>query len=133
METVNVVTFYSPGTFVSETTDIPIDSWDVEKAKEIAQGIVERHSSRPYGFRFRKRTLALTGQAVDVETSNFYWLGGKVLTLDEVRKLAEEDSRLVTLAKNMEYNDIPKVVMNDNSWRFTGPLEEGDVVLDFTV
>jgi hypothetical protein len=31
------VTFYSPGTFFAETSEKPIDSWDVEKAKDEAE------------------------------------------------------------------------------------------------
>ena len=42
------VTFYSPGTFVSETSTEPIDSWDVEKAVAMSRGIVERHGAKPY-------------------------------------------------------------------------------------
>lgn len=129
METVNVVTFYSPGTFVSEMSDVPIDSWDIEKAKELARGIKERHNATPYGFRFRKRTLSVTGQAVDTETSCFYWLGGQVLTLQEVKDLNDPKHKI--LISNMECNNIAKIVINDNSWRFTGPLEEGDVVLEW--
>ena len=50
------VTFFSPGTFVSETTEKEIDSWDVEKAKELARSIKERHGATPYGFRFITRS-----------------------------------------------------------------------------
>ena len=37
------VTYYSPGTFVAETTEEPIDSWDVEVAKKRAKNIKERY------------------------------------------------------------------------------------------
>ncbi len=50
------VVFYSPGTFVSETTEKSIDSWDVEKAVTMAKSIKERHSSIPYGFQFITRS-----------------------------------------------------------------------------
>ena len=30
---------------------------------------------------------------------------------------------------NMRINGYDKIVVNDNSWRWTGVLEEGDVVL----
>lgn len=31
----------------------------------------------------------------------------------------------------MRNNGIKKVVINDNSWRFTGPLRDDDVMLDW--
>lgn len=80
METVNVVTFYSPGTFVSETSDVPIDSWDIEKAKELARGIKERHNATPYGFRFRKRTLK-------VITDRKQWIEARTAQIEELKKL----------------------------------------------
>ncbi len=49
------VTFLSPGTFVHEETTNPIDSWDVEKACNMAHKIVERHASRPFAFQFSTR------------------------------------------------------------------------------
>ncbi len=39
------VTFYSPGTFVSEETTNPIGSWDVAAAMKMAHGIVERYAA----------------------------------------------------------------------------------------
>jgi len=50
------VTFYSPGTFVSEESSLPIDAWDVDKAKEMAHDVVERYGATPYGFRFTTRS-----------------------------------------------------------------------------
>ena len=44
------VTFYSPGTFVAETSCLPIDSWNVDEAREMAHGIKERHGATPWGF-----------------------------------------------------------------------------------
>lgn len=41
------VTFLSSGTFVSEQTTREIDSWDVNKAKEMARSVLERHDSTP--------------------------------------------------------------------------------------
>lgn len=41
------VTFYSPGTFMAEASEYPIASWDVEKAKKMAEGVRERHGAVP--------------------------------------------------------------------------------------
>jgi len=51
------VTFYSPGTLFSEGTIRDIDIRDPEHclklACKMAKSIIERHSSKPYGFKFR--------------------------------------------------------------------------------
>jgi len=52
----NFVTFYSPGTFVSEETTKDIDSWNIQEAESMAESIKERHGAKPYGFRFTTRS-----------------------------------------------------------------------------
>lgn len=49
------VTFYSPGTFMAEMTEKPIDSWDVKAAVKMAKSVKERYGATPYGFRFTTR------------------------------------------------------------------------------
>lgn len=124
------VTFYSPGTFCAETTEIEIAAWDVQAAKAIAREIRERHNARPYGFRFTTR-----GRGPDdldskvTNTSPMYYLGGKVETLAEVKARAKESDRV--LISNMEGNGWDRIITNDNSWRWTQPLNYNDVVLDW--
>lgn len=117
------VTFASPGTFVSETTTKEIDSWDVEKAKEIARTIVERHGATPYGFRFEtwdddKRTAS----------SQMYFLGGQVRTYEMVLLMNLPGEEI--LRSNMKYNDIKRVITNQNSYTSTLPMEDDDVVIE---
>lgn len=124
------VTFFSPGTFVAETTERPIDSWDVEKAMEMAHDIIERHGATPYGFQFTTRAR---GDA-DLDSkqsaqSPLYHLGGRIETLADVE--ARNDPNDAVLRSNMRCNDIAKVVINDNSYRSVRPLGETDVVLDW--
>src|SRR6266853_469139 len=124
------VTFYSPGTFIAETTTKPIESWDVETAKGMAHEIVERYNATPYGFRFSTRSRQddeLDSQ--ETASSNFYFLGGKVETLAEVE--ARNDPKEHILRQNMRCNHWDKIVVNDNSWRATQPLDKDDVVLDW--
>jgi len=129
---VHFVRFFSPGTIVAETTELPIDSWDVEKAKEMARGIVERHGATPYGFMFLTRSREEKDLDSHVsERSPIYYLGGKVETLAEVKARATKDDRI--LVTNMECNGYDRVITNTNSWRFTGPLQPGDVVLEWEV
>lgn len=124
------VQFYSPGTFVAEVTERPIDSWDVEQAKGMVPSIKERYGATPYGFRFVTRSREeheLDSQVS--ERSPMYYLGGKVETLADVEARATaEDSILLA---NMRCNGIDRIVTNDNSWRATLPLNAGDVVLDW--
>jgi hypothetical protein len=124
------VTFYSPGTFVAEDTTKPIASWDVDIAKQMARDIKERHAAVPYGFRFTTRSRGEEDlDSKVIATSPMYFLGGKVETLEEVKARAtKEDSILVS---NLEVNGYARIVTNNNSWRWTQPLQPDDVVLDW--
>jgi hypothetical protein len=123
------VTFYSPGTFVAEETTKPIASWDTDQAVAMARAVSERYDAKPYGFRFstRARTDADLDSKV-IKRSGLYWLGGKVETFDEVKARATEKDRI--LVDNMRINGYDRIVTNDNSWRWTQPLDAEDVVLD---
>jgi hypothetical protein len=126
------VTFYSPGTFVAETTEKPIDSWDVKKAMSMARAIKERYDAMPYGFRFSTRSRG--DEELDSKiaaTSPLYWLGGKVETLAQVKARATKKDEI--LVSNMEINHYDRIITNTNSWSWTQPLMPGDVVLDFKV
>lgn len=124
------VTFYSPGTFVAETSTKPIASWDVDAAKEMARDIKERHSAVPYGFRFltRSRGPEDLDSSVTAE-SPLYYLGGTVETLAQVKARATE--RDTILIANMEGNGHDRIITNTNSWRWTQPLKPTDVVLEW--
>jgi len=124
------VTFFSPGTFVAETTEKPVDSWDVEAAKSMARSIKERYGATPYGFRFSTRERKDDElDSKETKRSPMYYLGGKVETLAQVKKRATDKDRI--LIANMECNGWSRIITNDNSWRVTRPLEKGDVVLEF--
>lgn len=126
------VTFFSPGTFVPEQTTKPIEKWDSNKAVELARGITERYSAKPYGFQFSTR--GRSDKDLDskvIKQSPIYYLGGKVRTAAEV--LAGTDPKEKILRSNVEYNGIKKVITNDNSWRFVGAFNDGDVLLDVKI
>ena len=125
------VTFYSPGTFVSETTEEPITSWDIDIAVEMSTKILERYEARPYGFRFSTRERGQKDLDSKVtKTSNLYYLGGDILTLEQVK--ARKDPKDKILISNMECNHLDKIIENRNSWLFTGALEKNDVVIDMS-
>lgn len=125
------VTFYSPGTFVHETSTREIGSWDVAAACEMACIVVERHNATPFGFQFSTRSRGPNDlDSKQTAQSPMYYLGGTVLTLADVK--ARHDPKDHILIANMEGNGIARVVQNDNSWRTVQSLNEGDVVLDWT-
>lgn len=122
------VIFFSPGTFFAEQSQQSMDSWDVDKAVEMSKGIKERHGATPYGFCFTTRTRKDDElDSKETKRSGMYYLGGKVWTLEEIKRRADpKDSILIS---NMEANGYARVITNDNSWRWTQPLGDEDVVL----
>ena len=133
--TKHYVTFYSPGTFVSESTTKEIKKWDVATAKRMARKIKERYGATPYGFQFTTRYRGPKSfDSRQVKQSGMYYLGGKVETLAEVKARvkkegSEEQNKI--LISNMEINKIKRIITNDNSWRFTAELGEDDKVLSW--
>lgn len=123
------ITFFSPGTFVDEITTLPVDAWDPVVGKSMAEKSRERHGAKPYAFQFTTR-----GRRQDeldskvIATSPRYFIRGKVRTLEQVAADADPNEHI--LLRNMENNDIARVVETRNSWRHTAPMMPGDVVLD---
>lgn len=125
------IEFYSPGTFFSETTRRPTNCRSVDLARDMAREIRERYGSTPYGFCFVARERADGDlDAHDTDRSAFFYLGGVVETLEEVKARAGDGDRV--LIRNMECNGWDRIVTNDNSWNIVLPLMEGDVVLEWT-
>jgi len=124
------VIFFSPGTFVAETTQKPIESWDIDKAVKMSREITERYNAKPYGFCFVTRERKPRDlDSEEVERSTMYYLGGEVITLDELK--AQNNSEYRILIENMECNGWNRVVVNKNSRKWTQPLNDGDTVLDY--
>lgn len=124
------VTFYSPGTFVAETTTQEIEAWDTLEALQRAARIVERYEARPYGFRFTTRERGDAElDSRETAVSPMYYLGGRVETIDEIRARGDDCDRI--LLSNMEANGWDRVVTTYTPYRCTQPLREGDVVLPF--
>ena len=123
------VKFYSPGTFVAETTTKPIGEWDVSKAMEIAGDIKERYGARPYGFQFLTRERGDDDLDSSVtEKSPMYYLGGKVRTLAEVQADNLPDEKI--LLSNMDANGWDRIITTTEGWKWVQPLEKEDVVLN---
>ena len=127
----NFVEFVSPGSFIAEATVKEIDFWDTDKAVRMANYIHERYGATPYAFQFLTR--ARDDNALDskvIERSVVYYLGGKVETLEEVEARNDPGERI--LRDNMRVNKWKRVITNTNSYRWTRPLNDDDVVLDYT-
>jgi hypothetical protein len=118
------VTFYSPGTFTSETSSFPVDSWNIGVACDMAHDVTERYGATPYGFQFSTRTRSKVSAK-----SPFYHLGGKIETFAEVEARNAPNEEI--LRSNMKSNGYDRIVVNDNSYRSTRPLGSDDVVLDW--
>lgn len=122
------VTFYSPGTFVAETTGKPIPSWDVDLAVAMSADIQERHAARPYGFRFTTRARGdVDLDSKVIATSPMHYLGGKVETLAEVE--ARNDPKEEILRSNMRCNGWDRIWKSTQGWQWTQPLKADDVVI----
>jgi hypothetical protein len=123
------VMFYGPGTFVAESTQREIDSWDVPTAVKMAKDIVFRYGSKPYGFRFA--TYYREDDELDSHISrksNIHYLGGKVQTLSELKaNNRPEDAILIS---NMEANKVNRVLTTTTPYTWSSFLEDGDVVLN---
>lgn len=124
------VNFRSPGTIVAEESSREVDSWSIQLACELAHGISERHGATPYGFYFSTRGRGendLDSKVIDI--SRMYYLGGKVETLAEIKARNDPADRI--LISNMEINGWDRVLVNNNSYRYTLPLKSDDIVLDW--
>lgn len=115
---------------MSEQSERPIDSWDVDAAKAMIPFIKERWDATPYGFYFTTRERKEDELDSKVtKTSPFYYLGGKVETYEEV--VARNDPSEEILRSNMKCNGYDRIIINTNSWKFTAGLREEDVVLQW--
>lgn len=122
------VTYYSPGSFVAEQSVKPIDSWSVEDAVAMSAMIEERYGARPYGFRFSTRARADHElDSKEVATSPMHYIGGKVETYDEVVARNSPDETI--LRDNMRINKYDRIWTSTEGWKWTQPLQVGDVVI----
>lgn len=123
------VTYYWPGSLVANTCGEPVEAWDVDAAKERARKFAPDRAA-PYGFRFTTRERGPDDlDSKQTESSPMYYLGGTVETLEQVKARATDKDYI--LIANMEGNKYDRIVTNNNSWRWTQPLEPNDVVLEW--
>jgi hypothetical protein len=124
------VTFYSPGTFLAETSTKDCKWGDVNEALRLSKDIKERYNATPYGFRFERWERGddeMNGHLT--ERSGMYYLGGTIKTVDEIEK--ECDPKNDILIQNMRSNGYNRVLVNANSWGWTQPFEDEDILLGY--
>lgn len=122
------VTFYSPGTFVSEETTQEINSWNVEEAAQRAENITERYNARPFGFRFITKERGENDlDSTEIDRSNMYYVNCKIQTLPILILRNHPDDAI--LISNMQVNGWDKVATTIKGWRATYQINKGDVVL----
>lgn len=131
------VIYLSPGTFVSEISQYPIDEWDVPEAVKMSKKVKERYGATPYGFYFETRVESdpvpdgdgglLDVKSKQVAKSNMYYLGGKIFSYAEVKERDRKDEEI--LLSNMLCNNFAYVVENCNSYKVVQPFGETDVVV----
>ncbi len=121
------VRFFSPGTFVAESTTKEIASWNVTKALEMMADIEERYGARPYGFQFfTKKRGWRDFEPKEVKRSGMYYVNCKVQTVEDIEA---EGPASAILLQNMKANGWDKVVSSTKGWSWTQPLREGDTLL----
>lgn len=122
------VTFASPGTFFPEQTRKEIDSWDVQKAQEMAKTISERYGATPYGFYFSTRSRGPDDlDAKETAASPFHFVNCNILTLEDV--IARNDPRDEILIRNMKNNGFDRIAEPKTGWKASLPVAKDAIVL----
>ena len=122
------IRFVSPGTFVHEETEKEIDSWDVEKAKEMCKNIIERHNSHPFAFQFITKGRGENEfDSRVIAESGFYYINGIVKTLQEIEN--EQKPENETLLWNMCVNNWYRIVETRTPWKWTSVFNENDQIV----
>ncbi len=132
----HMVTFVSPGTFFPESTTKPIEEWNTATACEMAKDVKERYGATPYAFVFTTQIVSgpvpdgeggtLDVQPKEVARSGNYFLGGTVLSYDDIKDRKDMGQAPV----NARCNGFWFMIENKNSYRSILPFEEGDCVVN---
>jgi len=125
------VKFLSPGTFVNEQSIVEISDWtisyilefegpkgvsetSIQTAIELSKNIKERYGARPYCFFFYIKEYYDDRDPVITEKSNYYFLGGTILTLEEIKSKNDPEDK--TLIWNMKTNNFTRVIDTNQGW-----------------
>lgn len=123
------VVFMSPGTLVSETSQIEMEyPNDIQFVLLKLGDIVERHGSKPYGFYFKSVLETYdsdTGEMKKekVNESGIYYINGKIFSYEDIKNRKDPNDDI--LIRNMEYNKIEYIIETCNSWKHTAKFNMG--------
>lgn len=129
MKIKHYVSFYSPGTFISEVDTKEIESWNVDLAKSMMKEIVQRHNATPYGFKFFTKTLKDNDFEPKItERSKLYLVGGKILSYKDIEE--RNDPKDNILLSNMKSNNWDFVWQTTKGWLYTLPITDDVIVIN---
>lgn len=114
------VVFYSPGTLMSETTQLEIEGNTIQKVMINSvlesNNVRERYGAMPYGFK------------IQGEKYMCYLPHNKIELYDDIKKRNDpKDSILLT---NMMNNGWKAIVTTVISWKISNPFCDDDCILD---
>ena len=131
------VTFYSPGTFFSESNSAKFESLDFLEICKKAKEIKQRYGASPYGFIWEKIEelvnvpkvegfeIKATPKVLDKSKGTVFITGTVIYSKDLNDR---EDS---ILRSNLESNNDGVGVINTNSYKFHSGFGEDDSIIDW--
>ncbi len=134
VRTKHYVNFLTPGILFSESTERPIEEWNIKQAIYLAK----KFDMLPYAFQF---STWLETDPIIIEEEKFvtkpkkkkesglYYLTGLVRSAKSI--LAGTDEKENILRSNVKCNNFKAIIQNSNSWLSTTPFYKDDVVIDW--
>lgn len=114
------ITFYSPGTFVSETNVEEIEGKNLQEiitnSVLYSKSITQRYGAVPYGF------------TVQNEKGIFFLPHMMVETVDEIKNRKDVKDKI--LISNMENNHWKSIVTTNQGWKISQPFQDDDCIVD---
>jgi hypothetical protein len=124
--TKHFVQFFHVHLGMADSYELPIDTWHVETACDMARNLVRDGTLRPFGFRFITRERGPNDLDSKVAgKSQMYYLGGTVRTLKDVERDNRPDEAV--MRDNIRTNGWYGVV--HTTVGMTRQFEHGDVLL----
>lgn len=114
------ITFYSPGTMISETNVLDIYGSDInsiiKKATQESTKITQRYGATPYMFR------------IDGDSKNYFLPHNKVELYNEIKQ--RNDPKNSILISNMKYNHWKAILTTTKGWKSSQPFNDEDCLLN---
>lgn len=128
------VTYFSPGSFLSEQDTYEFKELDFKKICDKAKKINQRYNAKPYGFSYKKIETLKSIPKIDgfeikckpkiLKSSGMYYITGELVFSENIK-----DETLYILKRNLEYNSDGIGVENNNSYRYNGFFHKEDFII----